>query len=842
MGILQLVNDDHEPSHSVLSCHSHVSFELNIMSTTIRYTHYNLLFFLALYLFLIAEKPAAAQTPTDSQPQLGLNEPPPYLVGQTLELFGAFRSGAADAIDAELKVTASAGVTFLSVTAIHPTQPLECVLNNPQEVVCTRNVVRGSTEITIQMRFDQGGDQTITAEVSQSNPDPDPENNMLAGTIPVEGDAPKADLGILLDISSDLAGKRALNDTLTTNVNDTLAVEARVTNNGPDEASQVIVTVTLDENGRLIVLAEDIDTCGGRGTPSILDEKTVQWDVDQVNEGESFSCGLRILTVERGEAEINGTTFSSTTDPDLSNNTSGLFTIVEENKTADLAVVKTVMDDSVFVGDRLVYTVTLSNEGPSDAANVRFIDLVFNDSLTFVPDQAPQGCVLSQGNGQLACTIASLPAGQSVSLSYQAITKLTGTVTNFVTNLSSNLPDPDQSDNSASVVATVRGGADVSVEKTAAFVDPNTTGPGAVIAYTVTVTNNGPETAFLVETDDLVFSDSLEFVAESVPQNCDLGTATDDDTGKPLSTMQCRLAAILEVGESQSVTYAAVSKQIGTVSNEVEVESALRDLNLSNNIAVATTVVGVRTAVDFSLDASASASSATAGDRVRFDFSCTADQPAESCQITATADDSWTNPVLNGIFVVADSDTTAVTEGDSMNVEVDPEGLPAGTTRITYTFRGGYTVDGETYIGSFTLGASKSNPSASVRFEASGINNNDPNIDNDVIEILVNIDALATTSEDEPVTALPKAPRLHGNYPNPFITTTLIRYDIAEHTHVRLDVFNMLGQTVETLVNTTMQAGSYRATWKVQDLPAGIYFYRLQAGAFSQTRKMLLVR
>ena len=654
-------------------------------------------------------------------------------------------------------------------------------------------------------------------------------------------DVPMADLGVQVNASDNSAG----GDTLGVSVGDTLDVEVKVDNSGPDDAEGITITLRIDADGNVLVIdPESPDQCGGRGTPSMPDGQTVKWDLDQVDDGESVPCKVKIFTVERGEAKINGTVTSTTTDPNPDNNDDDLFATVEQVKRADLAVDKRVEPDTVFVGEMVTYTVSVLNRGPDDAVNARIKDIVFSDSLEFVQASLPAGCTLSQNNGQIDCALGTLAAGQTVSISYKALTKLVGGVTNLV-DATSDLEDPDVENNIKSARLTVRGGADVSVEKTVAVVGfPNapvdTVTIGTVLAYTVKVTNNGPETAFLVETDDLVFSDSLEYVPESVQENCDLGSATDDDTGKPLATMMCRHAAILEPGESEMSTYHAVVKETGVISNEVEVTSAPRDLNPENNIAVVKTVV-VGTTIDFTIDASASVNSANVGDEVKFNFSCTAKQPAERCQVTGTANSAWASPTLQGTFVIADGDTMAVAEGDSMIVEVDPEGFPAGTTRITYTFNGGYTEGGETYMGTFTLKADKANPAASVSFEASTPGNDDPNTDDDIIEILVNIDALATAIEEDEV-GVPEAFRLHSNYPNPFNPETTIRFDVKERARVRLQVFNVLGQVVATLVDEERATGTYRAVFEARGLPSGSYFYRLEAGAFSETRLMVLLK
>ena len=89
---------------------------------------------------------------------------------------------------------------------------------------------------------------------------------------------------------------------------------------------------------------------------------------------------------------------------------------------------------------------------------------------------------------------------------------------------------------------------------------------------------------------------------------------------------------------------------------------------------------------------------------------------------------------------------------------------------------------------------------------------------------------------------VPQGFRLMQSYPNPFNPTTQIAYEIPSEEFVSLRIFNMLGQQVAVLVNEQRPAGAYTVTFHASDLPSGMYFYRLIAGNFQQTRKMLLLK
>jgi len=83
---------------------------------------------------------------------------------------------------------------------------------------------------------------------------------------------------------------------------------------------------------------------------------------------------------------------------------------------------------------------------------------------------------------------------------------------------------------------------------------------------------------------------------------------------------------------------------------------------------------------------------------------------------------------------------------------------------------------------------------------------------------------------------------LDQNFPNPFNPNTLIKYSIPKSSQVSLKIFNTLGQEMETLVNEEKQVGTYEVNWNASNLQSGVYFYRLQAGSFVQTRKMILLK
>ncbi len=83
---------------------------------------------------------------------------------------------------------------------------------------------------------------------------------------------------------------------------------------------------------------------------------------------------------------------------------------------------------------------------------------------------------------------------------------------------------------------------------------------------------------------------------------------------------------------------------------------------------------------------------------------------------------------------------------------------------------------------------------------------------------------------------------LSQNYPNPFNPLTNIQFSVPKETLIRFTVYDMLGKEIEVLVNRTMHPGTYSAEWNASAYPSGVYYYKLEAGSFTETKKMVLIK
>jgi surface protein len=129
---------------------------------------------------------------------------------------------------------------------------------------------------------------------------------------------------------------------------------------------------------------------------------------------------------------------------------------------------------------------------------------------------------------------------------------------------------------------------------------------------------------------------------------------------------------------------------------------------------------------------------------------------------------------------------------------------------------------------------------ADTFFVAIQVANNENIVSLDTLEVHTDI---VFTSVDNMFADLPNSPELSQNYPNPFNPSTTIRYGVPQSSSVRLDVYDMLGRKVATLIdNERKSAGWHQVNFDASNLASGMYFYRIVAGNYIKTRTMMLIK
>jgi hypothetical protein len=104
------------------------------------------------------------------------------------------------------------------------------------------------------------------------------------------------------------------------------------------------------------------------------------------------------------------------------------------------------------------------------------------------------------------------------------------------------------------------------------------------------------------------------------------------------------------------------------------------------------------------------------------------------------------------------------------------------------------------------------------------------------------VSPLLTEGVSESAGSIPTEFRLFQNYPNPFNPRTTIKFELPKASQVRLSVYDMLGREVAVLVNEKRDAGVYEVKFEGSNLASGVYFYRIQAGDYVATKKLLLMK
>ncbi len=236
-------------------------------------------------------------------------------------------------------------------------------------------------------------------------------------------------------------------------------------------------------------------------------------------------------------------------------------------KSADLSVSIADSPDPVPEGSNVTYTIIVSNGGPDLADGVTVTDPL-PAGLTFV--SASAGCV--ESSGTVTCSAGSLANGGTVTLTIVGTATAPGTISNTV-SVSSNAGDPVSSNDSASATTTVNPLADVSITKSGS---PDPVAPGALVTYTIVVSNAGPSAAHGVTLTDPITVGTYQSVSGP---GCVAGKA------KGKTTVACAIGTLASGSSAQVTLVVAAPKKQGPISNTTTVSATEADPNTANNSA-----------------------------------------------------------------------------------------------------------------------------------------------------------------------------------------------------------------------------------------------------------------
>jgi uncharacterized repeat protein (TIGR01451 family) len=312
---------------------------------------------------------------------------------------------------------------------------------------------------------------------------------------------------------ADLALSKVVNNA-TPNVGDTVTFTVTLANNGPNPATNVQVTDQLPAGLTFVSASLSQGTyTAGSGV----------WDVGTMTMTTAQTLQIQ-ATVVSPNSLTNVATVSDSDqfDPDPGNNT---VSATETPQQADLMVTKSVNNPTPNVGQNVTFTVTLINSGPDLATTVRVTDQL-PAGLTFVSAMPSQGTYDSATG---VWDVGTVSVGTARTLTIQATVMSAGASTNTATVSDSDQFDPNPGNNSAGATETPQQ-ADLMVTKS---VNNPTPSIGQIVTFTVTLTNNGPNTATTVRVTD-VLPAGLTFVSampsqgtyDSATGNWEVGTVS----------------------------------------------------------------------------------------------------------------------------------------------------------------------------------------------------------------------------------------------------------------------------------------------------------------------------
>ena len=429
--------------------------------------------------------------------------------------------------------------------------------------------------------------------------------------------AQSADIGVTMTDSPDpvIAG---------TNLTYTITV----TNAGPSNASNVSLSDAIPANTTFVSAA------GGTTTPPVGGSGTVTIGVSTLAAGATavFTMVVNVNSATAAGAIITNTATASsdTPDPVPANNSDTETTTVQ--RSSDVTVTTNNSLNPVTAGNNLTYTITVANAGPSDAANVSMTDVIpANTTFASFSQTSGPSFDLSFTGTALTATRSTFAAGATavfiMTVNVNSATAAGAIITNTAT-ASSATPDPAPANNSATDTTTVERSSDLTVTKNDS---PDPVLAGTTLAYTVTVTNNGPSAAPAVTLSDTVPANTT-FVSVTAPAGWTTTTPAVGGTGAVTS-----VRSTLAIGSPQVFTLVVrVNADVaaGTTLSNTATVNTTSDPVTGNNADTETTTV--QRSSDLTVTKTDSPDPVTAGNNLTYTITVSNAGPSDAANVSLT--------------------------------------------------------------------------------------------------------------------------------------------------------------------------------------------------------------
>ena len=603
-------------------------------------------------------------TPIDLQADLEVNKvdtPDPVIAGNNITYTINFTNNGPNASGATVTDATPAGTTFVSAQVLTGTgwTPTTPAVGGTGNVVFSKSSVAdeedATFEIVVKVNSSVAGGSTITNNATAATTgatDPVPGNNTGTATTAVIA---QADLSITKTDGAD-------SEIPGTSVTYTITVS----NSGPSDANGVTVADTFPG---ILTGVTFTSVAAGGATGNTNGAGNIN-DTVNMPAGSSITYTVNATIQSSATGELTNTATvtepAGVTDPNQANNSAtDTDTLTPQ---ADLSITKTDGATSEIPGTSITYTITVTNNGPSDANGVAVADTFpgILEGVTFT-SVAAGGATgnTAAGNGDISDTL-NMPAGSSVTYTVNATidAAATGELTNTATvTAPEGVTDTNLDNNSATDTDTLTPEADLSITKTDGATDEV---PGTSITYTITVTNNGPSDANGVSVVDN-FPAALTGVTFT-------SVAAGGATGNTAGPTAGNINDSLNMPTGSSVTYTVnatiASSATGNLSNTATVTApgGVTDPNLANNSATDTDTL--TPSADVAVDKSGPAT-ITPGNNISYTIVVTNNGPSDAVSL------SFSDAVPTGTTFVSVTTPAGWTRTDAV--------APGGTGTITFT-------------------------------------------------------------------------------------------------------------------------------------------------------------
>lgn len=338
----------------------------------------------------------------------------------------------------------------------------------------------------------------------------------------------------------------------------TATYDITLTNAGPSDAASVTLTDTLPPGTTFASGGQTSGPAFSCTTPAAGTAGTITCTTATFASGATaaFQFVVNVSPAATGSVANTAQVNSATADPIPSNNQSTVSATV--GAVADVGVVKT-GPASVPAGTNATYTITVTNNGPADAANVSLTDNAPNGT-TFVSMTQTSGPTFTCG-GSVSCTIATLASGASAAFELVLAVSPTATAVANTATVASSTGDSSTANNTSTAnTAITPGTTDLALTKST---DATTAAPGSTVTFTLVATNNGPATAF-----DAIVTDPLPAGMTLLSYTATQGTC-DGST-----TVTCALGTLAPNASATITLLVRLPQAEGPVENTATISAA----------------------------------------------------------------------------------------------------------------------------------------------------------------------------------------------------------------------------------------------------------------------------